>query len=70
MTRFVIDTSAVLHLVREGIEVPDTHELLAPTLAPSRGSRRCANPRWREPGVVRRCGSGRGTSRAAACRCW
>jgi predicted nucleic acid-binding protein len=32
MTRFVVDTSAVLHLVREGIEVPDTHELLAPTL--------------------------------------
>jgi predicted nucleic acid-binding protein len=32
MTRFVVDASAVLHLVREGIEVPDAHELLAPTL--------------------------------------
>ena len=32
MTRFVVDSSAVLHLAAEGIEVPDEHELLAPTL--------------------------------------
>ena len=32
MTRFVVDASAVLHLVSEGIEVPATHDLLAPTL--------------------------------------
>ena len=32
MTRFVVDSSAVLHLVRKGIDVPDEHELLAPTL--------------------------------------
>jgi predicted nucleic acid-binding protein len=32
MTRFVVDASAVLHLVSEGVEVPDEHELLAPTL--------------------------------------
>jgi predicted nucleic acid-binding protein len=32
MTRFVVDTSAVLHLVSAGIEVSDEHELLAPTL--------------------------------------
>ncbi|MGH8952215.1 MAG: type II toxin-antitoxin system VapC family toxin [Acidimicrobiia bacterium] len=32
MTRFVVDSSAVLHLVTEGIDVADTHELLAPTL--------------------------------------
>jgi predicted nucleic acid-binding protein len=32
MTRFVVDTSAVLHLAGEGIEVSDEHELLAPTL--------------------------------------
>jgi predicted nucleic acid-binding protein len=32
MTRFVVDTSAVIHLVSEGIEVPADHELLAPTL--------------------------------------
>lgn len=32
MTRFVVDTSAILHLAAEGIEVADTHELLAPTL--------------------------------------
>ena len=32
MTRFVVDTSAVLHLVGEEIEVSDAHELLAPTL--------------------------------------
>ena len=33
MTRFVVDTSAVLHLVAsEGVEVSGAHELLAPTL--------------------------------------
>jgi indolepyruvate ferredoxin oxidoreductase alpha subunit len=32
MTRFVVDTSAVLHLASEGIEVSGDHELLAPTL--------------------------------------
>jgi predicted nucleic acid-binding protein len=32
MTRFVVDTSAVLHLTSEGIEVSGDHELLAPTL--------------------------------------
>jgi predicted nucleic acid-binding protein len=32
MTRFVVDTSAVLHLAAEGAEVPDAHKLLAPTL--------------------------------------
>ena len=32
MTRFVVDVGAVLHLVTEGVEVPDEHELLAPTL--------------------------------------
>jgi predicted nucleic acid-binding protein len=32
MTRFVVDASAVLHLVSAGIEVPEEHELLAPTL--------------------------------------
>jgi predicted nucleic acid-binding protein len=32
MTRFVVDTSAVLHLVSEGLEVSGPHELLAPTL--------------------------------------
>lgn len=32
MTRFVVDTSAVLHLVSEGIEVSGEHELLASTL--------------------------------------
>jgi predicted nucleic acid-binding protein len=32
MTRFVVDASAVLHLASEGIDVPDKHELLAPTL--------------------------------------
>jgi predicted nucleic acid-binding protein len=32
MTRFVVDASAVLHLASAGIEVPDAHELLAPTL--------------------------------------
>jgi predicted nucleic acid-binding protein len=32
LTRFVVDSSAVLHLASEGIEVADEHELLAPTL--------------------------------------
>jgi predicted nucleic acid-binding protein len=32
MTRFVVDTSAVLHLASEGIEGAGKHELLAPTL--------------------------------------
>jgi predicted nucleic acid-binding protein len=32
MTRFVVDAGAVLHLVSEGVEVSDAHELLAPTL--------------------------------------
>jgi predicted nucleic acid-binding protein len=32
MTRFVVDASAVLHLAIEGIEVPTSHTLLAPTL--------------------------------------
>jgi predicted nucleic acid-binding protein len=32
MTRFVVDASAVLQLVSAGIEVPEKHELLAPTL--------------------------------------
>src|ERR687898_155203 len=32
MTRFVVDASAVLHLASAGVEVPDAHELLAPTL--------------------------------------
>ena len=32
MARFVVDVGAVLHLVGEGIEVADEHELLAPTL--------------------------------------
>ncbi len=32
MTRFVVDASAALHLVAEGIEVSPEHELLAPTL--------------------------------------
>jgi predicted nucleic acid-binding protein len=32
MTRFVVDTSAVLHLASAGIEVSSEHELLAPTL--------------------------------------
>src|SRR2546425_8229593 len=32
MTRFVVDTSAVLHLATEGADVPDAHTLLAPTL--------------------------------------
>ncbi len=32
MTRFVVDTGAVLHLASEQIEVSDAHKLLAPTL--------------------------------------
>jgi predicted nucleic acid-binding protein len=32
MTRFVVDTSAILHLASEEIEVSGEHELLAPTL--------------------------------------
>ena len=32
MTRFVVDCGAVLHLASEGLEVPEEHELLAPTL--------------------------------------
>jgi predicted nucleic acid-binding protein len=32
MARFVVDCGVVLHLAREGIEVPAEHELLAPTL--------------------------------------
>jgi predicted nucleic acid-binding protein len=32
MTRFVVDASAVLRLVSEGVEVSSEHELLAPTL--------------------------------------
>jgi predicted nucleic acid-binding protein len=32
LTRFVVDSSAVIHLASEGIEVPGEHELLAPTL--------------------------------------
>jgi predicted nucleic acid-binding protein len=32
LTRFVVDSSVVLHLATTGIEVADEHELLAPTL--------------------------------------
>ena len=32
MGKFVVDTSAVLHLASEGIEVSGAHKLLAPTL--------------------------------------
>jgi predicted nucleic acid-binding protein len=32
MTRFVVDVGAVLHLAAAEAEVPDGHELLAPTL--------------------------------------
>ena len=32
MTRFVVDSSAVLHLARADTEVPAEHKLLAPTL--------------------------------------
>ena len=32
MSRFVVDAGVVIHLVTEGIEVGDGHQLLAPTL--------------------------------------
>src|SRR5918998_702438 len=32
MTRFVVDAGAVLHLAAAEVEIPDEHELLAPTL--------------------------------------
>lgn len=32
MTRFVVDAGAILHVVSNGVEVADAHELLAPTL--------------------------------------
>ena len=32
MTKFVVDCAVVLHLAGEEIEVPEEHELLAPTL--------------------------------------
>ena len=32
MTKFVVDAGAVLHLASAEVEVPETHELLAPTL--------------------------------------
>jgi predicted nucleic acid-binding protein len=32
VTKFVVDTSAVLELASAGVEVPDKHKLLAPTL--------------------------------------
>jgi predicted nucleic acid-binding protein len=32
VTKFVVDTSAVLHLASKGIEVSSAHKLLAPTL--------------------------------------
>jgi predicted nucleic acid-binding protein len=32
LTRFVVDTSVVLHLARAGADASDEHELLAPTL--------------------------------------
>jgi hypothetical protein len=32
LTRFVVDSSAVLHLAGAGIEVAGEHKLLAPTL--------------------------------------
>jgi predicted nucleic acid-binding protein len=32
MTRFVVDTSAVLHLASARVEAPSAHEFLAPTL--------------------------------------
>lgn len=35
MTRFVVDAGAVLHLATAEFEVPDEHELLAPTLVRS-----------------------------------
>jgi hypothetical protein len=32
MSRFVVDSGAVLHLARQRVEVSSAHELLAPTL--------------------------------------
>lgn len=32
MSRYVVDLSVILHMLTEGIEIPDDHELLAPTL--------------------------------------
>ena len=32
MTRYVVDATVVIHLVREGVEVAAGHELVAPTL--------------------------------------
>jgi predicted nucleic acid-binding protein len=32
MTKFVVDSSAVLHLASDEVEVPAAHQLLAPTL--------------------------------------
>ena len=32
MTRYVVDPSAVLHVLAEGLEVASAHQLLAPTL--------------------------------------
>lgn len=32
MTKFVVDAATALRLAAEGVEVPDAHELLAPTL--------------------------------------
>jgi predicted nucleic acid-binding protein len=32
VTKFVVDAGAVLQLASEGVEVPDKHKLLAPTL--------------------------------------
>lgn len=31
MSKYVVDTSVVLHILREGIDLPSAHELLAPT---------------------------------------
>ena len=35
MTRFVVDPGALMHMLAEGTEVADGHELLAPTLVRS-----------------------------------
>jgi predicted nucleic acid-binding protein len=32
MTKFVVDSTAVLHIARADIKIPNKHELLAPTL--------------------------------------
>jgi predicted nucleic acid-binding protein len=32
MTKFVVDVGAVLRIAADGIEIPDEHQLLAPTL--------------------------------------